>query len=259
MNDTTWLLVGHGSRGPQGNQEALDFVAQWRAHHPDWRIETCFIEHAEVLLADGLEHAATHSRRVRLLPLILNAAGHVKDDLPEAVAAARSQHPGTTFEIAPPLGMGSTVQQILTTRLAKLMHTLAMPDPKTTGVILLGRGSSDATANGELASLARRLFEAHHHELIDLAFTGIAWPRLESVVQRQLKLGMTQICIQPVYLFSGVLTERIAEQCQRLRKLHPQISFALGQHFGAEPSLFELLDERAQQPLPPFKLTEESP
>ena len=53
MNDTTLLLVGHGSRGRQGNKETINFAAQWRERHPDWRIEVCFIEHAEVLLDEA--------------------------------------------------------------------------------------------------------------------------------------------------------------------------------------------------------------
>jgi precorrin-8X/cobalt-precorrin-8 methylmutase len=59
----------------------------------------------------------------------------------------------------------------------------------TTGVVLLGRGSSDAGANGELAKMARWVFEDNEHELVDLAFTGVTWPRLETVVQRQAKPG----------------------------------------------------------------------
>jgi sirohydrochlorin cobaltochelatase len=124
------------------------------------------------------------------------------------------------------------------------MKSLAMPDPQTTSVILLGRGSSDAGANGELARMARWLFEANDHELVDLAFTGVTWPRLETVVQRQIRLGMTQIAIVPVYLFTGVLIERIHEQVARLRMQYPQIAFALGTHFGFEPGIFALLDRR---------------
>ncbi len=124
------------------------------------------------------------------------------------------------------------------------MRELDVPDPRTTGVILLGRGSSDAGANGELARMARWLFEANDHELVDLAFTGVTWPRLETVVQRQARLGMTQICVIPVYLFTGVLIERIGGQIERLRKQYPQIAFALGAHFGFEPGIFDLLDER---------------
>ena len=83
------------------------------------------------------------------------------------------------------------------------------------------------------------------HELVDLAFTGVTWPRLETVVQRQVKLGMMQIAIVPVYLFTGVLIERIKEQVERLQRQYPQVSFALGTHFGFDPGIFSLLDARS--------------
>ncbi len=256
-NDTTLLLVGHGSRGAQGNAETLDFAAQWRKQHPDWRIEVCFIEHADVLLDEGLDRAAREARRVLVVPFILNAAGHVKMELPAAIARARQRHPAVEFAVTRHLGMGREVFAILQDELASLMKALAMPDPHTTGVILLGRGSSDAGANGELAKMARWLFEANDHDLVDLAFTGIAWPRLETVVQRQARLGMMQIVILPVYLFNGVLTERIERQVERLRDQYPRIAFALGERFGFHPGIFALLDQRvAEGALPDGRLLE---
>ncbi len=208
MNDTL-LLVGHGSRRPGSNDEIEAFVQLWRQRHPDWIIELCFIELAEVLLETGLDRAAAHGRRVIVLPLILNAASHVKRDIPAAVATARARHPMIEFVCAPHLGLGRDIFAIVMRRLDGLMHEIAMPDPRTTGVILLGRGSSDASANGDMARLARWVYEASGHDLADIAFTDIAHPRLESVVQRQVRLGMSQILVQPVYLFSGVLIERI--------------------------------------------------
>ena len=244
MHDTTLLLVGHGSRNRAGNDEIERFAAQWRQRHPAWRIEACFIEYADVLLADGLDRAATGARHVLVLPFILNAAGHVKMELPAAVDAARARHPHVDFAIARHLGMGRDLLAVLQCQLDRLMQSLAVPDPRTTGVILLGRGSSDAGANGELAKMARWLFEDNDHELVDLAFTGVTWPRLESVVQRQARLGMTQICIVPVYLFTGVLMERIQMQVQRLQGQYPGIAFAVGSHFGFDPGIFDLLDAR---------------
>lgn len=243
--DTTLLLVGHGSRGRDGNQETIDFAAQWRERHPDRRIEVCFIEHAEVLLDEGLERAARGAKKVRVIPLILNAAGHVKMELPAALAEVRARHPAIEFGVTRHLGMGREIFAVLQGRLDRLMRQLAIPDPQTTGVVLLGRGSSDAGANGELAKMARWLFEANDHEQVDLAFTGVTWPRLETAVQRQVRLGMMQICIVPVYLFAGVLIERIQAQVERLRRQYPQLSFALGTHFGFDPGIFDLLDARA--------------
>jgi len=241
---TTILLAGHGSRNREGNDEIEKFAAQWREKHPDWRIEVCFIEHAEVLLNDGLDRAAKDAARVVLVPFILNAAGHVKMELPAALEAARERHPQVEFVVTRHLGMGRELFSVLQKQLDGLMKALAVPDPQTTGVILLGRGSSDAGANGELARMARWIFEENEHELVDLAFTGVTWPRLERVVQRHAILGMTQICIVPVYLFTGVLIERIKAQVERLQRQYPQIVFALGTHFGFDPGIFELVDTR---------------
>lgn len=242
--DTTLLLVGHGSRNRAGNDETQSFATQWRERHPDWRIEVCFIEHAEVLLDGGLDRAAAGSKRVIAIPFILNAAGHVKMELPAALNRARERHPGVEFHVTRHLGMGRDIFAVLQGQLDRLNKQLAMPDPQTTGVILLGRGSSDAGANGELAKMARWVFEDNDHELVDLAFTGVTWPRLETVVQRQVRLGMMQVCIVPVYLFTGVLMERIRAQVERLQAQYPQVRFALGTHFGFDRGIFALLDRK---------------
>lgn len=242
----TVLLIGHGSRQSAGNEEILRFAAVWRARHPDWRIEACFIEHAEVLLDMGLDNAASGSRQVIAVPLIINAAGHVKMDIPQAIEAARMRHPDVEFICVPPLGMGHEIYDILRQRIGHLVHELAIPDPHTTGIILLGRGSSDAGANGEIAKMARWLFEEMQHELVDIAFTSITLPRLETVVQRQAKLGMTQIVIQPIYLFTGVLIERIREQVAHLRQCYPHITFALGGYFGFDEGVYAITDARVR-------------
>lgn len=244
---TTILLIGHGSRNKAGNEEIMRFTDVWRKRHVDWRIEVCFIEHADVLLDEGLERAAANSHRVVAVPLILNAAGHVKMELPQALNEARGRHPQVEFVCTVHLGMGQEIHDVLQLRINHLLHDMATPDPRTTGIILLGRGSSDAGANGEVAKMARWLFEDMQHDLVDIAFTGVTLPRLETVVQRQVKLGMTQIVIQPVYLFTGVLIERIKQQVERMRQCYPKISFALGEHFGFDEGIYKIVDARVQQ------------
>ncbi|MGQ0711238.1 MAG: sirohydrochlorin chelatase [Rhodoferax sp.] len=246
MQDTTLLIVGHGSREAAGNDEIQAFATQWRQQHPHWRIEVCFIEFSEFTLARGLDAAAQGAQRVLVLPLILNAAGHAKMDIPEAIEAARVRHPGVDYRYAPQLGAGEELLAVARRRLQSAMQALDMPDPRTTGVVLLGRGSSDAYANGEMAKMARWLLEEGDHELVDLAFTGIAHPRLERVVQRQSLLGMTQIVVLVYYLFNGTLVERIARQVQHLRQQYPTIRFAHTPYFGFEPEVFALLERRVQ-------------
>lgn len=244
MHDTTILLVGHGSREDAGNQEIHGFVAQWRARQPGWRIEVCFIEFAPPSLHDGLQAAAQGARRVFVLPLILNAAGHVKMEIPEAIEHAREHAPAVEYLYGPHLTACDPILAVLKRRLRRAMHELDMPDPTTTGVVLLGRGSSDRAANGDMAKMARWLQEETDHELVELAFTGITFPRLERVVQRQALIGLRQIVVLPYYLYTGTLMQRIHRQVAHLRSQYPLIRFECGEHFGLEPEIFLLLEQR---------------
>ena len=243
MKDTV-LLVGHGSRQPAGNQEIEAFTGQWRAALPHWRIELCFIEFADINLDKGLDLAAANSGRVVVVPLILNAAGHVKMEIPTHMEEARQRHHKVEFVYAAQLGACDELLEVLQRRLKSGMAELDMPDPRTTGVVVLGRGSSDRGANGEVAKIARWLQETGDHDLIDIAFTGITYPRLESVIQRQAKLGMTQVVVLPYYLFAGTLMTRIERQVENLKAQYPQIRFARTDYFGFEPEIAQLLEQR---------------
>lgn len=246
MNATTILLVGHGSRERSGNDEIERFAARWREQHPHWRIELCFIEFAEIGVDEGLARAARGAQRVIVVPLILNAAGHVKMEIPAHIARARQQLPGVRFDYAPHLGVCEPLLAVLQRQLRQCMNALDMPDPTTTGVVLLGRGSSDRHANGEMAKMARWLQEESAHEIVDLAFTGITFPRLERVVQRQAALGLRQVVVLPYYLFTGTLIQRIGRQVEHLRAQYPQLRFASGSYFGFEPEIALLLADRVQ-------------
>jgi sirohydrochlorin cobaltochelatase len=92
--------------------------------------------------------------------------------------------------------------------------------------------------------MARWLMEETDHELVDLAFTGITWPRLERAVPRQVMLGMKQVVVLPYYLFTGTLMQRIARQVDHLRQQYPQVRFAEASYFGFEKEIFALLEQR---------------
>jgi len=243
MKDTI-LLVGHGSREKSGNDEIEQFANEWRKHRPDDRIEVCFIEFADVTLDAGMANAAKDSKRVIVVPLILGAAAHVKMEIPHHIAHAREHHPNVEFIMAKHLGATDKVLKALKSELSKAMLALDAPDAKNTGVILLARGSSDKVANGEIAKMARWLFEETDHEMVDLAFTGITFPKVEIVAQRQVACGMKQVIVLPYYLYTGVLIERIFRQVERLKQQYPAVSFGLGKYIGFNQAIYELLDER---------------
>ena len=243
----TILLIGHGSRNVAGNDEILHFGEHLRQRRPDWDLEICFIEFADALVPDGLARAAKRAQRVIAVPLILNAAGHVKMEVPAHLTEARQRFPHVNFVYARHLAANESILKILKRRVQRAMQSLDMPDPRTPSLILLGRGSSDRAANGEVAKMARWLMEETGHDLVDIAFTGITQPRLETVIQRHAKLGAMQTIIVPYYLFTGTLMERIQRQVAHAQTQYPHIRFAHTGYFGFEDEIYTLVEQRVAE------------
>lgn len=243
----TVLLIGHGSRDADGNREVESFARYWQEKNGQMLLQHCFIELAEPLLAEGLRRAAQGADRVIALPLILNAAGHVKMEIPEAIRQAREEMPGVDFRYGRHLGCEEPILKLLRRRLHSAMVTLDMPDPANTGVLLLGRGSSDMSANAEVARMARWIFETTQHTMVEYAFTGITEPKLEGMVQRMISLGAMQLVVLPYYLFTGRLIKRITRQVERLRNQYPRIAFAQAGYLGIDDALVTLLEERVEK------------
>ncbi|MBF0189075.1 MAG: CbiX/SirB N-terminal domain-containing protein, partial [Magnetococcales bacterium] len=145
LSGSTVLIVGHGSRDTDGNDEIEDFADLWRKRHPDTRIEVCFIEFADILLDEGLDRAAKGSKKVVILPLILNAAGHVKMEIPSHVASARTPKPRTTASEAtasitsdslmPPTPVWITLTRICSWEILVRASATASTEPRTSALI----------------------------------------------------------------------------------------------------------------------------
>jgi len=253
MTKEVVLLVAHGARDPgnEGNREVEEMAELWRGRHPKTEIQVCWIEHAPVLLEQGMDWAAAGlgdaGGRLFVLPLILNAAGHVKNDIPQAIEAARARYPNVEFRYGHHLGTTGQLLKALRFRLHQAMVELAMPDPCTTGVVLLARGASDIEATGEVAKMAHWIYETTQHDLVLPAFTDVCFPRLEQVVQRLDRLDASQIIVLPYYLFTGRLIKRIERQVERLGSQYPNRVIVRADYIGAHEQLLDLLDLRLQQ------------
>jgi len=171
----------------------------------------------------------------------------VKHDIPQAIAAARTRHPGVELRYGRHLGTTDQLLKALRYRLHQAMVGLAMPDPRTTGVVVLARGASDMEATGEVAKMVHWIHETTHHELVLPAFTDVSFPRLEQVVQRLDLLGAGQMVVLPYYLFTGRLIKRIERQVERLTKQYPNRVIVQADYIGAHEQLLDLLDLRLRQ------------
>lgn len=248
MPDDCILLIGHGSREPGSNDEFEALASAYRQARPELRVETAYIELARPLLADALASLAAEVSRLIVVPVFLFSAGHVKNDLPLAVAVARAEHPQCAVHVAPALGTHPALAELAFQRAVPLLPNDAAGRAKTL-LLVVGRGASDPDANGDLCKMARLIGEGRGLMQVEPTFIGITQPRVEASLELVARMRPERLLVLPYLLFNGRLLTRLSAQVAGFAERYPWIQSAICAHLGVDPLLLELIDERARQAL----------
>jgi sirohydrochlorin ferrochelatase len=110
------LLVAHGSRREASNEEVRTLAAALAplARGRFDAVECAFLEIAEPSIPDGIEAAVgAGAREVVVLPYFLSAGRHVAEDIPREVEVKQVEHPQVRIRVAPYLGLGAGMAEIL--------------------------------------------------------------------------------------------------------------------------------------------------
>ncbi len=248
MVDTTVLLIGHGSREPGANAELEALVSAYRAAHPELRVEVAYIELARPLVAEALEALAPQTRRIVLVPLFLFASGHVKNDLPLAVDAARTRFPATELAVAPCLGVHPALVAMAWDRVAPAIPE-EPPARARTLLLVVGRGSSDPDANGDFCKMARLIGEGRGLLTVEPTFLGISAPKTPQSLELVARMRPDRLVVLPYLLFAGRLVSRLEGEMQEFSARHPWIRAYVAPHLGQDARLLSLIDERVNNAL----------
>jgi sirohydrochlorin ferrochelatase len=244
MSDDCILLIGHGSREGAANVEFESLATAYRAARPHLRVETAYIELARPLVADALASLAKDAKRIVVVPVFLFAAGHVKTDLPIAIAGARQAFPHVHIAAAPALGVHPAMIELAAARAATMIGDDAATRAKTM-LLVVGRGSSDPDANGDFCKLTRMIGEGRGLMHVDSTFVGITQPLVETSLEWVVRMRPERLVVLPYFLFAGVLIARIERKIAEFAA-HPSIATQLAPHLGIDELLLSLLDERTQ-------------
>lgn len=208
LNALPLLIAGHGTADADGAEEFRRFTRRV-AGRLDVPVTGGFIELSPPPLGEAVATLAGQgARRIAAVPLMLVAAGHVKGDVPAALARERDRY-GLTVAYGRPLGPHPTVLALLRERLAEVGAG------EDTMVLLVGRGSTDPDANAEVARAARLLAETTRVAGVEYAFISLAEPGVPAGLDRCRALGAPRVTVLPYFLFTGVLPRRVGEQARR--------------------------------------------
>lgn len=242
---TSVLVIGHGSRRAGANREMVALVERYRTRRPELAIELGYIELAEPHFSGPLQRLCAASQQVIILPLFLFAAGHLKNDVPLAIARARARFPEVAIRLARPLGVHPELAELVHDRAASVLPGNAARE--RTGVIVVGRGSSDPDANGDFCKLVRLVREGHGLGWALPSFIGITGPRFDECAELLLRARPDRIAVVPYMFFGGRLVEQLGERVESFRRSHPWVTMRLAPHLGLDDRLLEVLDERLDQ------------
>ena len=242
------VVVGHGTVSQDGIDQFLAVVSQLQTK-VSVPVSHGFIESAypDARSAISQSVALYQPTDVVVLPLLLLPAGHVKNDVPAAVAAARTDFPTVRFTYARDLSVAEPLLSIIEERSHNPFDHLSTPFNMTGApdfTLLVGRGSSDRDANSDLYKIARLLTERQTLGKVEPAFISLALPSVPEALDNLKRLGATGIAIAPYFLFTGVLLDRIYSQARKWHAGNPEIPLWLAREIGADPRLVDLLAVR---------------
>jgi sirohydrochlorin ferrochelatase len=244
------LIAGHGSRDPDGIAEFLELARHFRSCRPEVAVEIAFLEFARPTIQEGIDRLVRHgAQTIVVLPGVLMAAGHAKNDMASEVRLARQRHPKTDFHMGRALEIEPKLLQLCQLRYREAHAGRAAIDPAQTLLLLVGRGSSDPDANANIAKVARFLQEAYPTGWAAWAYSGVARPLLEDALPVCERLGYRRIVVQPYFLFTGVLLKRIYAYVEERWKARPDLEIISTPHLQAHPLLIETFIERAEEAL----------
>lgn len=203
------LLCGHGTTDPEALAGFARLLDELRTRLPGRRVHHAFLELAEPGFAGAL--ASLHEEGVReviALPVLLLTAGHYRRDIPESLAAALAPFSDMKLTLARPLGLSPELVET-----ACRVVEAALPagqDRADTALLIVGRGTSDATANADVAKLARLLQERLGLGFYTTAYIAMTTPRPAQAFRMLEFLPQRHAVFMPLVLFDGMLYKELA-------------------------------------------------
>jgi sirohydrochlorin cobaltochelatase len=163
--------------------------------------------------------------RLKIIPLFLLPGVHVMTDIPAEIALAQQAlSQDIIIDLQPYLGSQPGLETLLTKQMAAI---------KTEAWILLAHGSRRPSSQQPVETRAA-----------NLGAVSAYWatsPSLESRVKELIAAGKRKIAVLPYFLFTGGMTDAIAQSVEELKLHFPAVTFQLAQPLGSSAELADLI------------------
>ncbi|MBX3421441.1 MAG: sirohydrochlorin chelatase [Pirellulaceae bacterium] len=257
-DDIGVLLVGHGTRDRQGQEQFLELFRHFARFVSPLTSQPAFLELAEPTISQAVERLTESSliRRLIVVPALLFTAGHAEEDIPRAVQSAVDslEHKCNLHIIGqtPTLECSTEVLELSATRFRQAMscgqqcavHCAGSACARTRW-LLVGRGSSSQSAALKLQQFMQLRQQWTPVEQASVAYIFGQTPTVEQELDRLLSSDASRIVVQPHLLFSGRLLDELRHQVQECGSRNPRQAWVITDTLGGDWRLAELLGSLA--------------
>lgn len=248
MGKTGILLCGHGSRSTGAVSEFEGLAKALTGRFPDNPVAYGFLEFATPIIQDGLSSLMDQGvTKVLAVPGMLFAAGHVKNDVVSVLNDYAAANDGVEVGFGRDLGIDPKMLAAARDRIEQAERDASSEVAREdTLLMVIGRGTSDPDANGNIAKIARMLGEGMGYGWTEVAYSGVTYPLVAPGLEHAIKLDYKRIVVFPYFLFTGILIQRIYDITNQIAAQNPDIEFLKAGYLNAHPSVVDTFVDRVQ-------------
>ncbi len=244
------LICSHGSRDARAVAE-FGLVEHALKHRFAGRaVASGYLEFARPSIAESLAALAKGgAKEIWALPGMLFAAMHMKTDIPEELDAFSRKHPDVALRFGAELGLDwrmlEAAKDRIETAVAAADKTMGEVPRRETLLVVVGRGTSDPDANGNIAKVARMLWDVMGFGWVETGFSGLAHPTADVVMLRELQRdAFRRVLVFPYFLFTGILVDRIYDWADAVADRFPETQVVKVPYLKDHPRVIDTFVER---------------
>jgi precorrin-8X/cobalt-precorrin-8 methylmutase len=243
------VIAGHGSRDPEGLMEFESLVRLIRQRARGRRVNHGFLEFSHPTIREAVrENIASGAEQIAIVPGLLLAATHAKNDIPSKVLALQREFPNANLCYGSALHLHPLVLRLIREKIIESeSRSKQLVRRCDSCLVIVGRGTTDPDANSEVFKLGRILEEGLGFGGSFICYSGTARPLVLEGLKRASRLGFRRIVVAPFFLFTGILVKRIYAAVDDVALDHPEIEFLKCSYLGTHEFLADAFLERAEE------------
>ena len=250
-DDFGLVIAGHGSRDADGTREFEEALMLLKQRQPDRLITHGFLEFAAPTIDEALrENVRMGSRKIVMVPGILFAASHGKNDMPVELLSVKPEFPEVEFHYGGPMGIHPLLLKLFQERIISAEAQSAQMIPRHESLlVVVGRGTTDPDVNSNVNKLARMVEEGMGFGSSYVCYSGTAKPLVADGIARAAQMGYRRVVVIPYFLFTGILIKRIYSAIDEVQPKFPDVEVLKAGYLGVHPHVTDVWVEKAREAL----------